>query len=218
MEKVLAQSSNDLRIIQSVLASSENAWVNMPRRMMIWHKSMKRNFFGRGPLKVSYSAGLWGLACNGLHFIDLVAWWSGEVLVSLDTSGLDINWRKSKREGYFEITGNLIAHFSGQTFLQLSSEVDAPDSPVKVELNNGVIWEISETAGIARSSTGEELDGNIELQSQLSGRLVDDILSSCKCDLPLLSESSAMHALFLDAMLNHWNVSNNRHDNSVPIT
>lgn len=218
LEKALAQSSVDLNLIQSVLASSENVWVNTPRRMMEWHKSMKRLFRGQGPFNVSYFAGLWGLGCNSIHFIDLVAWWSGEVLVSLDTSGLDMNWHTSKRDGYFEITGDLIAYFSGQTSLHLSSKVEAPDGPIKVELSNGVIWEISESAGVARSSTGDELYGNIELQSELSGLLVDGILSAHECELPSLSESSAMHALFLDAMLDHWNVSNNRHDKAVPIT
>jgi hypothetical protein len=218
LEKVLTQSSEELRAIQSVLAGCKGAWVNTPRRMMSWHQSLKDAFASRRPLEVSYFAGLWGLACNSIHFIDLVAWWSGEALVSVDTSVLDHHWHESKRAGYFEITGELVAHFSGGTSLRLRSKEDAQAQPIQVVLRDGVIWEVDEPAGTAHSSGGEQLDGSIEFQSQLSGRLVDNILQRGECDLPSLDESSSMHTIFLDAMLAHWNLSQNRNDDHVPIT
>ena len=218
LEKVLTQSSEELVTIQSVLAGCEGAWVNTPRRMMTWHQSLKNVFASRGPLEISYSAGLWGLACNSIHFIDLVAWWSGEALVSVDTSGLDHHWHESKRAGYFEITGELVAHFSAGISLRLSSKEDAQAQPIQVALSDGLVWEIDEPAGTAHSSSGEQLDGRIEFQSQLSGRLVDDILQRGKCDLPSLDESSSMHKIFLDAMLVHWKQSQNRSDDRVSIT
>jgi len=218
LEKVLTQSSEELREIQSALASCEGAWVNTSRRMMSWHQSLKDAFANRGPLEVSHSAGLWGLACNSIHFIDLVAWWSGESLVSVDTSGLDHLWHESKRAGYFEITGELLAHFSAGTSLRLSSKEDAQAQPIQVALSDGVVWEVDETAGTAHSSSGEQLDGRIEFQSQLSGRLVDNILQKGECDLPTFDESSSIHTIFLDAMLAHWNLSQNRDDDCVPIT
>ena len=218
LEKVLTQSSEELRAIQSALAGCEGAWVNTPRRMMSWHQSLKDVFANLGPLEVSYSSGLWGLACNSIHFIDLVTWWSGEAPLSVDTSGLDHQWHESKRAGYFEITGELVVHFSGGTSLRLNSKEDAKALPIQVALRDGVIWEVDELAGTACSSSGEQLDGRIEFQSQMSGRLVDNILQKGKCDLPSLDESSSMHKIFLDAMLAHWNLSQNRNDDRVPIT
>jgi len=218
LEKVLTQSVEELRAIQSALARCDGAWVNTPRRMMSWYQSLKNAFANRGSLEVSYSGGLWGLACNSIHVIDLVAWWSGEALVAVDTSDLDHHWYESNRAGYFEITGELVAHFSAGTSLHLSSKEGAQAQPIQVALSDGVIWEVDEPAGTARSSTGEQLDGRIEFQSQLSGRLVNDILQRGKCDLPSLDESSSMHKIFLDAMLAHWNLSQNRDDDRVPIT
>ena len=185
---------------------------------MSWHQSLKAAFASRRPLEVSYFAGLWGLACNSIHFIDLVAWWSGEALVSVDTSGLDHHWHESKRAGYFEITGELVARFSNGTSLRLISKKDAQAQSIQVALSDGVSWEVDEPAGTARSSIGDQLDGCIEFQSQMSGRLVDNILQQGKCDLPSLDESSSMHTIFLDAMLAHWNFSQNRNDDHVPIT
>jgi len=218
LEKVLAQSGSELEQIRSSVACSTGAWVNTPRRMMRWHAELKEIFAGNGPLSVTYSAGLWGLACNSIHFIDLVAWWSGESLVSVDASGLANQWIESKRAGYFEITGELVAQFSGGTVLRLASNKSAVVQPIRVELNDGSVWEVDELAGLATGSGGQQVKGQIEFQSQLSGRLVDDVLLRGQCDLPSLEESSAMHAIFLDAMLQHWNFSQNRNDDFVPIT
>jgi len=138
--------------------------------------------------------------------------------MSVDTSGLDHHWQESKRAGYFEITGELVAHFSGGTSLRLISKQNAQAQPIRVALPDGVFWIVDESTGTARSSTGEQLDGLIEFQSQISGRLLDNILQQGKCDLPSLDESSWMHAIFLDAMLAHWNSSQHQNDDFVPIT
>jgi len=218
LEKVLAQSSGELELIHSALKDAEGVWVNTSRRMMKWHKSFKDVFSGQGPFEASYAAGLWGLACNGIHFLDLMTWWSDETLVSVDTSGLDSCWQNSKRSGYSEVTGELLARFSGGSLLRLSSKNNAPEAPLLIKLLDGTVWEINELAGVARSSRGQRLDGQLEFQSQISARLVDHILVLAKCELPTLGESSAMHAIFLNAMLAHWNLSQNRNDDLVPIT
>jgi predicted dehydrogenase len=219
IEKVLAQSCSEILSIQSATRTSSGSWVNIPRRMMKWHKSLKEYFYGHAPVSFSFSGGLWGLACNSIHFIDLVAWWTGESLVSVDCKDLDHNWHESKRTGYYEVTGSLKATFSGGSLLQLTSKKGASDKQhIRVKLNNGVIWEIDESAGIATSSEGQRIGGQLEFQSQLSGRLVDNILQDNKCDLPSLDESAQMHSVFLNAMLNHWNHSQNRDDIFLPIT
>ena len=218
LEKVLAQSSKELGIIRSALSACEGTWVNTSRRMMTWHQSLRDKFHDRGPLQVSFSGGLWGLACNSIHFIDLVAWWTREQLVSLDTTGLDYQWHESKRAGYFEVTGELVAHFSSGSCLCLRSEIGVEPDSIRVVLADGVIWEIDELGGTACSSNSEQIDGCIEYQSQMSGRLLDGILVRGECDLPSLDESSAMHKIFLDSMLSHWNRSQNRIDDLVPIT
>lgn len=218
LEKLLAQSSSDLERIGSAVASPAESWVNTPRRMMRWHANLKKVFSGRGPLTVTYSAGRWGLACNSIHFIDLVAWWSGESLVSVDVSGLANEWIESKRLGYFEVTGELVARFSSGTVLRLKSYGGVVAQPIRVQLADDTIWEVDEPAGIATSPGERAIYGKVEYQSQLSGRLIEDILVRGQCVLPTLEESSEMHTIFLDAVLGHWNYSQNRNDRFVPIT
>ena len=218
LEKVLAQSVEELETISRVTALSHGVWVNTPRRMMVWHRSLKKAFESEGPIKASYSADLWGLACNSIHFLDLISWWMGEKLDSIDPNSLDSHWFESKRAGYFEVTGKLVARFSEGSTLMLESRDQAEIQPIQIELANGNTWKIDEVNGKASSTSGEHIDGCIEFQSQLSGRLVDDILLRGQCDLPNLEESVPMHAIFLQAMLKHWNLSQKRNDARIPIT
>lgn len=218
LEKVLAQSVADVATIVRATALSHQAWVNTPRRSMLWHQSLKMAFEAKGPAKVEYSGGSWGLACNSIHFLDLISWWTNETLLSVDPDGLDPHWFESKRSGYFDVTGKLDAYFSNGSTLSLVARNEPEPSPLHIEFSDGTSWSINEGTGMAASNRGDRIDGHMELQSQLSGRLVEDILLRNRCDLPTLDASGPMHALFLKAMLSHWNSSQKRDDAYVPIT
>lgn len=218
IEKVLAQSPNEVQLIQSSLASSRGAWVNTSRRMMSWHQSLKSSFDAQGPFAVSYSSNFWGLACNAIHYIDLVSWWSDELLENVSTVGLAQDWLPSKRVGYYEITGELKACFSGGSVIRLRSVGTGAAGRIKIKARNNVLWDVDETIGEARSTAGQWVYGKIEYQSQLTTRLVDGILDCGHCDLPTLDVSAHYHNIYLEAMLSHWNASQHRDDVSIPIT
>ena len=48
--------------------------------------------------------------------------------------------------------------------------------------------------------------------------MVTKILSQGICELPNLEESCEQHTIYLEAMLKHWNLSNNCNDVEIPIT
>ncbi len=217
LEKVLAQKSADIDSLKISTDSAEGVWVNTPRRMIRWHQSLRQAVSARVPLQVLKGSGPWGLACNSIHFIDLVAWWSGERLVAVDTSEIDSHWLPSKRPGYFEVTGVLKARFSGGSTLHLEAREGGVDRGLTVATRDGM-WRIDETTGIATDPQGANLEGTLEFQSALTPRLVASILDIGRCDLPTLDESAQMHRVFLDAMLAHWNRSHDRNDTRVPIT
>ena len=218
LEKVLAQSVSEVDVITQATIPSNGAWVNVPRRMMAWHVALREAFISKGPIRAVYLDSLWGLACNSIHFLDLISWFTGEKLSSIDTSGLDPLWLKSKRSGYFEATGKLTAHYSEGTRLELESRSETGAHSFQLQLADDTVWEIDEANGTASSSNAAQIDGILELQSELSGRLVDGVLLRGQCDLPTLEESAATHRVFLDAMLKHWNLSQKRSDQLVPIT
>jgi hypothetical protein len=217
LEKILAQSVTALDDLFTHTQNSTGAWANIPRRMMTWHQEIREKLQSDTPLHITGSGSLWGLACNGIHYIDLVSWWTDEKLKTIDTSKLDSKWIKSKRKGFFEVTGKITAVYTGGTILVLESRLEGYPFKMKVEGKNSV-WEIDEIKGIAVGSDGIIITGNNETQSSMTSKLVDDILAGNNCELPKLCDSVEMHRIFLCSLLEHWNNVNSRNDDTLSIT
>ena len=133
LEKVLVQSSNQLDDLRQVVLDVEGVWVNTSRRMITWHQKLYDIIADSSAVKVYVGNNDWGLACNSIHFLDLVSWWSDEKLVSVDTSCLDMTWFESKRPGFFEITGILKAKYSCGSELILESRTNCEGSLIHVK-------------------------------------------------------------------------------------
>jgi len=217
LEKVLAQSVTMLSEILALTQNSSGAWTNIPRRMMAWHKQIREMLQSEGTLKITGSGSLWGLACNGIHYLDLVSWWTDEKLREIDTSKLDSKWTESKRNGFFEVTGEITAVYSGGTTLSLESVSGGSSFNMSVEGGKNK-WIIDESNGVVFGSNGVMITGKNEMQSSMTSKLVDDLLAGKNCDLPKLSDSVEMHKIFLCSFLDHWNNVNNRNDETLPIT
>jgi hypothetical protein len=186
---------------------------------MIWHQELKRKFSGQGPFRVTKSGGLWGLACNAIHFIDLVSWWTEESLLSVDNTNLSKAWYESKRAGYFEINGELRAKFSGGTELILRSDPYILEDVMHLKFRNNCLWVINEEKSTAFISGGREfLNGIVEYQSNITATMVNKILMNGTCDLPRLEDSIKQHRIFIQAMLDHWRNFSSSTDETVPIT
>jgi hypothetical protein len=218
LEKVLAQNTLGLDEIQFYVGSKSLAWVGNPRRIVPWHRLIKEHLKLGSPLHLTVSGGPWGLACNAVHFLDLLAWWSGESLESVCTDQLEDRWFQSKRSGYWEIHGTLRATFSGGSTAKLISR-HSGDPTNLIELTEGKSsWRIDEVKGTAICSSGLEIPGLLPYQSEITAEIVDEILSSGNCQLPTLATSLTIHRIFIDSMLGHWQQHNDPSALFVPIT
>lgn len=217
MEKVLAQSGSGLDQLVARTAGSSGAWVNTPRRMMPWHKEIKSLLGVERPLTLNVNGGAWGLACNAVHFLDLCAWWTDETLIGVKTDHLCPQWFESKRPGFWEVFGTMEARFSGGSQVCMHAQDDA-QAPV-LEVHDGLhSWRIEEAAGHASRSDGIEVRGRMPYQSEMSSTLVESILDAGRCELPTLSESVALHRVYLAEMLEHWTRAGHPGATLVPIT
>ena len=216
LEKVLAQS--ELGLDQILLRIKKGpAWVNTPRRMIPWHKKIKSQFNRSSPLNLKFQGKLWGLASNAVHFLDLLGWWAGETLQSVNTEHLKKNWFESKRPTYWEVLGNVEAQFSGGSFAMLGAGESDVSDDLEVS-NGGLSWLIKEADGIARRSDGVEISGHMINQSEMTATLVESILETGTCDLPTLKESVALHRILICGFLRHWRQAGNPNATFVPIT
>ena len=217
LEKILAQSPEQVdELLQNTLNAS-GIWVNTNRRMLVWHQQLREYISEQLPLKAKVGNNFWDLACNGIHFLDLISWYSGEELVKIDTTELDHDWLESKRPGFMEVTGVLRAFYSKGSELLLESRTDGEEFLIKVETAAGP-WIINEFEGKAEGPSGVSLSGKMELQSEMTGRLVESIIETGKCELPSLEESAHIHCIFLDALRIHWNQNCDSNYTHVPIT
>ena len=218
LEKVLAQSSEDIETIRKLLKEAKGAWVNTPRRVMKWWKEIKSMITIDQPLQFSIEGGLWGLACNSIHFLDLLQWITEEQLISVDVKDLKKEWFESKRQGYYEVKGSISCHFSAGSLIRLS--VDPKLTGMKINIKEKFnSWEIDESSGTAIRSDGLTIIGGINFQSELTNNIVQNILLNGMCGLPTLNQSSELHKPFLDDMLKHWKKQEQKkEDKYLPIT
>jgi hypothetical protein len=217
LEKVLAQSESALDEIVAYVGTGSSAWVNTPRRMMPWHHQIKSELGLRQPLSLTVEGGGWGLACNAVHFLDLLAWWTGETLQDIRTEGLSPTWFEGKRPGNWEVFGTLEARFSGGSRALLSAEEG--DVFYFMAVSDGRrSWAVDEIQGLANCSDGIEIAGRIPFQSEMSRVLVESILEHGRCDLPMLAESVSLHRVFINGLLEHWKRADHSDATFLPIT
>jgi len=173
LEKVLAQSPNEINELRSIYLNKSITWVNTFLRTVDHFKNLKSNSV-IGPIKVYVKGGNWGIACNTIHILDLITWWTGEQILSFDTTHLDKKWKKSKREKFWDLNGRLIVSFTNGSIANLISEDSNSDFIIEIKTNQHkwlINWNQDEKKGI------------IPLQSYRTPLLVENILINGKCGL-----------------------------------
>lgn len=189
--------------------------------MYLWplYKSIRKQDKTSGAINAKF-IGFKGLACNAIHYIDLVSRWNNSSISDINLSNLSSNWYKSKRSGFYEIDGEILITFSdSSTLLLLSDETHRLKGyTASIETSDQTLWDINESIGLAKSSSGNILMGAIPFQSEITAPLIQSIVFERDCELPSLSESVKQHKPFLGALLEHWNLSHGTFSNVLPIT
>lgn len=216
LEKILAQRVFDLHDLARVTSDSEGVWVNTPMHLWPLYRAVREYCPGDRPIN-AYCGSFRGLACNSIHYIDLVSRWNLASVSSIETAALNKQWVSSKRAGFCEVEGRLSVKFSDGSTLTLAGSEQSTDYEVKIQAN-GDTWEIDELKGFASSESGKIINAPILRQSELTAPLVDEILASGSCGLPALAVSIGQHEPLLTALLDHWNVNMPNLLDHVPIT
>jgi predicted dehydrogenase len=216
IEKVLAQDESGVDAIEAAVGGAK-AWVNTPRRIMPWYQQLKSHLPVGQPITVEVVGGAWGLACNAVHYLDLIEWWAEETLIAVETGGLKPQWITAKRPGFSEVTGTLVGRFSGGSQGRLT--VSENTEPVRMRLHTGgYVWVIDQAEGTAYRSDNLQLLGTLVPQSRLTADLTESILATGDCGLPSLGESARLHRVYLRSMISHRRNHTDSHSVSVPIT
>jgi len=216
LEKVLAQSEDEIKKIQELLVNAKGAWVNTGMYMWPLYRNIRERYRVGVPISGSFK-GFRGLACNAIHYVDFVSRWNSAAVTQVDTSRLKPEWHPAKRTGFYDIDGDIHVRFSDGSELKLESDRVRLGYQVKLRIDQDE-WSVSEAEGKAQTTDGRVVEGETGLQSQLTAPLVQAIFSGQPCGLPTLAESGQQHTVFLNALLAHWNEHMPNKLDRLPIT
>lgn len=224
LEKVLFQALNDYASIEDLLQKyNTQAFVNCPRRMYDFYKEVKTSITPGTPVQMEIIGNNWGLACNGIHFIDLFNFLTGEEIFRWQNN-LQNEIIKSKRSGYIEIAGNITGYSSRGNSLSLTCYKEGPPN-ISVRISTQRLrLTISEGLGkayreeISQEWKAGEIVFNVLYQSQLTNIITEQLFETGRCELTPYDISAALHIPFLKLMLTHYNNISNTTIDICPIT
>jgi predicted dehydrogenase len=225
LEKVLFQSKTELKNgLKLIQANKAIAWVNCTRRIFPIYQEIRGLFPNNVKVNYQFSGGDWGIACNGIHFLDHITWLTNDKLQNLDISDLDDVVHPSKRQGNIELTGTLSGQLLNGSRVTLTSTKE-PNLPLILKIQSDDLnVEVNETLGEASFFSGEDdwkiksQKFNMPLQSVLITQVVNKLIMSGLCDLTPIEESCGVHEIFLSAIKEHLEKVTNSKYERCPIT
>lgn len=224
LEKILFQKIDEyIKVNELLQKSNTKCWVNHPRRMYPFYQELKEKLKKSSSFNFSISGGNWGLACNGLHFLDLISYLSNSNDFELNTDFLDKEIRETKRKNFIELTGNLIGKTSNSSFNINSFDIKSPmQFSITSNTLNAVIDESNGWIRIKSIDTNwnEEIKNEkiVYFQSELTNIILDEILNKGMCCLPTYEEAMKIHLVFMQTLLNFINCISNERFEYCPIT
>ena len=203
-EKVLFQSLEEYNTISELLNKYQiNAWVNCAKRMFKYYNNIKEILKGQKNITLTVEGNEWGMGSNSVHFIDLICFLGGESKIIETNNFLNPELLKSKRDGYYEITGSLRFYFENGNELIIHSRVGSYPFyliNINTQSNHIIIDETKNFAKITSENNGwiwEDLNIEPEYQSNLTNIAAKDILINNTCTLPSFELSKEHHLHFL---------------------
>lgn len=224
VEKVAFQSDYDFECVSRLLnEKGTTAWVNCPRREWALYQDLRTKLPQSSPFECHVSGSNWGLACNAIHFLDLLAYLTQDTRMTVSTADLDTEPFPSKRKGFLEFSGTLRAQTDAHKLTLTCYR--GGDAPILVQLHGeNFRYIIRENEGRLWSSHSEdqwrwqELNFFAPYQSQLTIQVVQSIFATGQCSLTSFAESQRLHRPLLDAFLRHLQEQTGRELVRCPIT
>ena len=227
LEKVLFPDMEHYeKALGLIKQNNVRCWVNHPRRMYEDYHKLKAVFDVSKTYTFQLVGASWGLACNGLHFIDLFEFLTDAKLTTISNAMLDGQPIESKRSGYLEFDGTLLGTLNNKHTFSITSlknqEIIAPTLSIMTDDLRILIQE-SGTPKVyffkkERNFKMEVASFQVLFQSQLTGRLFAQIQTTGTCDLPSFEHASSSHQLFIESILNKWNKDTKTNNILLPIT
>lgn len=223
VEKLVCQSSNEYdRLLAYMKQYNAKGWVNTTRRYYKSYQQIKDFFEDSKHFHISVIAGNMGLSTNAIHFFDLLSWFSGEYKINLN-GDLLLNkiFPNQRGKDLLEFAGTITAATNNGSTLSINF-LPLENLPLTVDISSEakriMVDELNEKVFFLKIPTNFDLDFKTEFQSNLTHKIVNDILSKDICLLPTLEDSSFAHKQIFQIFNNHIKKILNEDKELCPIT
>ena len=211
IEKMVCQSQNEYKSLISLFKKfNANGWVNTNRRYFRSYQKIKQLFSTSKSLEISVYLSNSGLGTSSIHFIDLFCWFNNDFNIKLNGNYLFDKIYSNKRGKYFkEFAGNIIGTNKKNSFLTISTHNNQSTSPSSiVEIYDGkrhiVINELKEKLFfLSNDENPPKLSFKFGHTSELTYKIISDILKTKSCLLPTLEDSYNSHLELFKIFNNH---------------
>ena len=211
LEKVLTPNINEL----SLFPNKNNIWVNTFLRTLDVFENIK-NTLPKNDVEIFVAGGNWGLACNSIHYIDLISWIFNKMPIKINSDQLENEWFNSKRKGFYEVNGTLKVTYPNNVQLNLTCNSSTDDLTIILTCES-VRYEYNLITGELHSNVAPKSKILIPYQSEMTPVIINQIIRTKKSCLTPISESIEMHRLFLNEIKKCWDRGNFK-NNTFKIT
>lgn len=224
LEKVLFQNEEDYYWADEQFNKRKiEAWVNCVRRETPGYNFLKCKLNDSKSFVFKVYGSDWGLCCNGIHFLDAISFLADDAEIILDDNGLELPILDSKRVGFKECFGTISGKAGKCTGFSIECDKnDYVSTTVYIESNKfSILIDEDKRQACIRNNeqtTGFELiDFEFPYVSELSGRIINDILTTGVCELPSYQKSMEIHLKYIK-MINSFFINNGLEVKECPIT
>ena len=227
LEKIVEQSVEDIEnLIQFSKEKGITAWVNFKTRAYRFHQRVKRQLDSSEPVTLNTIGSNHGLATNGIHSVDLFAFYDEGLWVKSAVSEIDPILHPSKRgETVFDLSGVLRGYSEKGSQLTVAFTQDPgtwahttiTTSHYRCIVDHLHRKAIESEAESPRAWREIPFDGPI-LISEMTRDFAADILKIGTCELPTLEESLVSHRFIFGELQPHFSRLLGRNIKRCPVT
>lgn len=224
-EKFLFPKMDDYDYVEKIIKEKGiEAYVDCVARIYDFFNIIKDQVKDCRYFTVSIRGSNWGLACNAIHELHLIAYLAGMDTRDITCFGnLENVAYASKRDGYIEFFGKIIGRLGDK--VSFSLECNHSDDPFVYEFyTDKYYYCVNQTkrtfSKITFDGLGEIVTAPADFLyvSQITNRNVDCLLRNEKPFLPSYEDSIPLHKALLNVFLEHYKTIENRNTDICPIT
>jgi len=224
IEKVVCQSDNEYRrLMKKINECNAKGWVNTNLRYFETYKKLKEYFSDSKIMHISVtSSNVSGLATNVIHYIDIFSYFTNDYNINLNGEFLLNELFLNKRgNDLVEFAGTIIGSIkNGSTFSMTSLPATKLPNVINIIGNDKhiIINEMNEKLIDLINPENNNFSFRYEHVSDLTNKIVLDILENDKCDLTTLEKSQILHKEIFKIFNSHIKKLTHKEQELCPIT